>query len=308
MNNISITGYKDNSPHSKRSHNIIPGNLITMEGVSKTLTLIPIVNGVPQYDRRKIAKPGDPDIQFENDVEGVLELPNAQSGANGLLKSPLNIPPVDSSLEGISIFDNAYPSSYFTTAPTILPPTIADIQEAEQYKKNQKDKMGKALELQEDYNVSQKKVSDQITKDNESKNTNGAFISPINPYGGWNMENTATALGAFAQDKNALGVVGASGKLLLSGSRNALSGAGAYKILKEASEEKESDIIDKQNKLRTAYLQKGGKVEKMMTGNYIEGNEESFNIIHEYRNILNNVKILKEEFDEVNNEYIITYE
>ena len=273
MNNISITGYKDNSPHSNRSHNIIPGNLITMEGVSKALTLIPIVNGVPQYDRRKIAKPGDPDIQFENDVEGVLELPNAQSGANGLLKSPLNIPPVDSSLEGISTFDNAYPSSYFTTAPTILPPTIQDIQEAEQYKKNQKDKMGEALELQEDFNVSQKKVSDQITKDDEGKKTNGAFISPINPYGGWNMENTATALGAFAQDKNALGVVGASGKLLLSGARNALSGAGAYKILKEASEEKERDIIEEQNNARRSNLQKGGKVEKMMTGNYIEGNE-----------------------------------
>ena len=277
MNNISITGYKDNSPHSKRSHNIIPGNLITMDGVSKTLTLIPIVNGVPQYDRRKIAKPGDPDIQFEQDVESVLELPNAQVGdltrPSGLLKSPLNIPPVDSSLEGISTFDNAYPSSYFTTAPTILPPTIQDIQEAEQYKKNQKDKMGEALELQEDFNVSQKKVSDQITNDNGSKKTNGAFISPINPYGGWNMENTATALGAFAQDKNALGVVGASGKLLLSGARNALSGAGAYKILKEASEEKERDIIEEQNNARRSNLQKGGKVEKMMTGNFIEGNE-----------------------------------
>ena len=272
MNNISITGYKDNSPHSKRSHNIIPGNLITMDGVSKTLTLIPIVNGVPQYDRRKIAKPGDSDIQFENDVEGVLEIPYAQADW-GKIKSPLNIPPVDSSLEGISTFDNAYPSSYFTTAPTILPPTIADIQEAEQYKKNQKDKMGEALELQEDYNVTQKKVSDKITKDDESKKTNGAFISPINPYGGWNMENTATALGAFAQDKNALGVVGASGKLLLSGARNALSGAGAYKILKEASEEKERDIIEEQNKARRSNLQKGGKVEKMMTGNYIEGNE-----------------------------------
>ena len=214
-----------------------------MDGVSKTLTLIPIVNGVPQYDRRKIAKPGDPDIQFENDVEGVLELPNAQSGANGLLKSPLNIPPVDSSLEGISTFDNAYPSSYFTTAPTILPPTIADIQEAEQYKKNQREKMGKALELQEDYNVTQKKVSDKITKDDESKKTNGAFISPINPYGGWNMENTATALGAFAQDKNALGVVGASGRLLLSGARNALSGAGLIKYQKRLPKKKKGILL-----------------------------------------------------------------
>lgn len=53
MNNLSITGYKDNSPHSNRSYNIIPGNLITMEGVSKSLTLVPIVNGVPQYNRKK---------------------------------------------------------------------------------------------------------------------------------------------------------------------------------------------------------------------------------------------------------------
>ena len=79
MNNLSITGYKDNSPHSNRSYNIIPGNLITMEGVSKSLTLVPIVNGVPQYNRKKIAKPGDSDIQFENDVESVLEVTYAQA-------------------------------------------------------------------------------------------------------------------------------------------------------------------------------------------------------------------------------------
>lgn len=95
------------------------------------------------------------------------------------------------------------------------------------------------------------------------------------------MENTATALGAFAQDKNALGVVGASGKLLLSGARNALSGAGAYKILQgNTANEKEQDLIDAQNKARRSYMQKGGEVEKMMTGNFIEGNEESFLILY----------------------------
>ena len=275
MNNLSITGYKDNSPHSNRSYNIIPGNLITMEGVSKSLTLVPIVNGVPQYNRKKIAKPGDSDIQFENDVEGVLEVPYAQADW-GKIKSPLVIPPIDNSLEGITVYGNQSPSPYLTSAPTILPPTMEDIAEAEKYKASQKDKMATALDVPVDYNEVQRKAGEEVQKNNVNSN-NGAFTSPINPYGGWNMENTATALGAFAQDKNALGVVGASGKLLLSGARNALSGAGAYKILQEAANEKEQDLVDAQNKARRSYMQKGGEVEKMMTGNFIKGNEENIN-------------------------------
>ena len=76
----STTGYKDNSPDKNNTRNIMPGNLITMKGVSKQLTLIPIVGGKPMYDRQRIAKPGDSDIQFESDVESVLELPYAKVG------------------------------------------------------------------------------------------------------------------------------------------------------------------------------------------------------------------------------------
>ena len=124
------------------------------------------------------------------------------------------IPPIDNSLEGITVYGNQSPSPYLTSAPTILPPTMEDIAEAEKYKASQKDKMATALDVPVDYNEVQRKAGEEVQKNNVNSN-NGAFTSPINPYGGWNMENTATVLGAFAQDKNALGVVGSAGKLLL---------------------------------------------------------------------------------------------
>lgn len=85
--NLSLQGYKDNSPDKGKTHNIIPGRNITMKGVSQQLALIPIVGGEPQYDRRRVAKPGDNDIEFEEDVEAVLEMPYAQLG----LYDPLDI-------------------------------------------------------------------------------------------------------------------------------------------------------------------------------------------------------------------------
>lgn len=121
------------------------------------MTLVPSCKWIPQYNRKKIAKPGDSDIQFENDVEGVLEVPYAQADW-GKIKSPLVIPPIDNSLEGITVYGNQSPSPYLTSAPTILPPTIQDIQEAEQYKASQKDKMATALDVPVDYNEVQRKL------------------------------------------------------------------------------------------------------------------------------------------------------
>ena len=49
-----------------------------MQGVDKPLTLIPVVNGKPMFDKKVIANPGDDDFDF-GQVDGVLEIPMAQS-------------------------------------------------------------------------------------------------------------------------------------------------------------------------------------------------------------------------------------
>ena len=78
FNNISTEGYKRNSPDRNNSFNFIPSNKITMQGVDKPLTLIPVVNGKPMFDKKVIANPGDDDFDF-GQVDGVLEIPMAQS-------------------------------------------------------------------------------------------------------------------------------------------------------------------------------------------------------------------------------------
>lgn len=91
---MSYLGYKDNSPDRNNPYNIIPGSHITMKGVSKTLTLIPIVGGKPDYKKRVIARPGDPDIHFGEGVEAVLEIPYAQIGLqtpSGYQRGPFSL-------------------------------------------------------------------------------------------------------------------------------------------------------------------------------------------------------------------------
>lgn len=88
-NNISTEGYKRTSPDKNRNFNFIPSGNITMQGVDKPLTLIPVINGKPIFDRKVIANPGDPDIDF-GEVDGVLELPMAQANWGIIGGNPFN--------------------------------------------------------------------------------------------------------------------------------------------------------------------------------------------------------------------------
>jgi hypothetical protein len=350
-NNFSITGYKDSSPDKNNNYNIIPGRNITMQGVSKQLTLVPIVNGKPQYDRKRIAKPGDSDIEFEGDVEGVLEMPYAQFGMINPYNFQSMMYPVENlntaldygrGIAGSSYAENSNPSyqnPYVSTQanvvnPTVMPnqqqptgngippmvnfapPTAGDIEAGQQRYLQGVDNRARTAELGTDAlpsmtgdpNQRQLQEDAQVKANNQQRRNNSPFLGAINPYGGWNMENTAAALGAFAQNKNVLGTVAAVGKLALSGARNYFSGAAAMKNYQESLDEYEKKEEQNQRSQGWHWLQKGGTVGKILTGNYIEGDESKFDEVQKYRDILSNVKILKEEFDPVNNEYIISYE
>lgn len=281
MYNFSITGYKRNSPDVNRSHNIIPGNVITMQGVDKRLTLIPIVNGVPQYDRSRVANPGDPDIQFESDVEGVLELPNAQFGMGPQMINPVlfqQYMPNNAANQMNTALDYSIGTSGNTLMDNVTRRTVYENTNSANYTNdpNRVQYFTDPSRLPyngdpsiEDPNYAQINEQRQRGEQQKAKPFQGA----INPYGSWNLQNTSTALGAFIQDKNPLGIIAAAGKLALEGTRNAMAGAAAYKTYQEAQEERERELEEEQRRQGLSF-QKGGEVGKLLTGNYITGNDE----------------------------------
>jgi len=164
----STTGYKDNSPDKNEGSLMIPGNLITMKGVSKQLTLIPIVGGKPQYGRKRIAKPGDSDIQFESDVESVLELPYAQVGTQ--LQNPYVQNFIDNQNSVPKI--NTPPPAYFQP-----PQGNVNMNPAGIFSSNQSLNTSGI-----DPNLIQQKEAQKTTE----KQKDQPFQGAINPYGGKN--------------------------------------------------------------------------------------------------------------------------
>jgi hypothetical protein len=66
MKNLSITGYKRNSPDKNRPYNLIPSSEITMKGVD-----FPVL-GIDLKGNKKVMKPGK-DYSFKTDI--VIEIP-----------------------------------------------------------------------------------------------------------------------------------------------------------------------------------------------------------------------------------------
>jgi hypothetical protein len=66
MKNLSITGYKKNSPHKNRPYNVIPSSKITMKNVAFD------VLGVDSKGTKKVMKPGK-NYSFKSNM--VLEIP-----------------------------------------------------------------------------------------------------------------------------------------------------------------------------------------------------------------------------------------
>ena len=302
----SIQGYKKDSPDKNEGSVLIPGNLITMQNVDKQLTLIPIVNGKPQYDKRRIANPGDPDIDFGEGVTAVMEIPYAQAqygmiggnnpysnmgmGSNVNFNNPTS--PIDSSLEGLN-YNGATPNMNLNLSgvlppanyiPQGAPPKVS--QEPTEGRINQWNSQVNAFELGEDMKVStdpnlRQQMEAQIISNKRA--TGKPFTGAINPYGGWNMANTSTMLGASIESGNTLGIIGSAGKLITEGARNAFSGAAAMRRYNESQQdylENDAEARQRQDEYWASSFQKGGTVDSkkrsglLLTGNFLDGNEE----------------------------------
>ena len=330
---FSIEGYKDSSPDKNNPANLIPGNLITMKGVSRALTLVPIVGGKPQYDRQVVANPGDDDIQFESDVESVLELPYAQYQnpvVGGNIQNPYGaqgvIPPV--ALAGMNSIPNTGDNFVFnnTNNPNTLsyePLSINNRPETSfsQHLTNQGEFQGiptynnlkvgdfgydiqNSAKVNDIMRQGEKDMTSEQLDPNKRQQTQANnitkqethFVGAINPYGGWNLNSATTMLGASIQQGNTLGIIGSAGKILLEGTRNGLAGAAAMKRYQEDKNAYEQNLEEAERKQGMRWFQSGGNVESLK------------NDIDKYSRLLFNKKILKQDFDPSTNEYIITYE
>lgn len=318
----SIQGYKNDSPDKNEGSVLIPGNLITMQNVDKQLTLIPIVNGKPQYDKRRIANPGDDDIDFGDGVTAVMEIPYAQAqhgmiggsnpyanmgmGSNFNFNNPTA--PLDFSMEGLN-YQGATPNmnlnlpSSFGTPPTpnFAPPTVTQEDRDRWAQPNAQaiDNRARTMELSTDSlpmmgvdpNQRQQQEAEEV-KTNRSQGK--PFSGAINPYGGWNLNSASVMLGASIESGNTLGIIGSAGKILSEGARNAFSGYSAMKRYNESQQdylENDAEARQRQDEYWASSYQKGGTVDSK-----------------KYQDILENAKIIKTEFDADRDEYIITYE
>lgn len=311
MNNINTTGYTVGTSTESNPYNLIPGNLITMKDVNKQLTLIPIMDGQPQYDKRRIANPGDDDIDFGDGVTAVMEIPYAQAqhgmiggsnpyanmgmGSNFNFNNPTA--PLDFSMEGLN-YQGATPNmnlnlpSSFGTPPTpnFAPPTVTQEDRDRWAQPNAQaiDNRARTMELSTDSlpmigvdpNQRQQQEAEEV-KTNRSQGK--PFSGAINPYGGFNMQSASTILGASIESGNTLGIISSAGKILGEGARNAFSGAAAMRRYNESKDDYlEADAKQRQTQGEywASSYQKGGTVDSkkrsglLLTGNFLDGNDD----------------------------------
>lgn len=313
MNNLNTTGYTQGTDTENNPYNIIPSSIITMKDVTKPLTLIPIIDGKPQYNMRKIAKPGDPDIDFGDGVTGVIEIPYAQ-GSYGMIGSSINpypnmgtginygfnnnVPGIDASLEGFNYntpqeinpgmnTNLTVPNSNYSLGtaplPNFTPPPSTD---------QRIDNRARTMELSTDSlpamgldpNERQNQQAQNIKQQQQQQQQRRGqpFVGAINPYGGYNMQNASVMLGASIEDGNALGIIGSAGKIITEGARNAFSGAAAMKRFNESQDEyleRDAEARRKEGEYWATSYQSGGKVSRknsglLLTGNFLQGNDD----------------------------------
>ena len=241
FNNTSTEGYKRTSPDRNRNFNFIPSGKITMQGVDKPLTLIPVLNGKPMFDKKVTANPGDPDFDF-GEVDGVLELPMAQS-QYGTIGSGYQRP--------WELYDNGMQNrNYQSNLNT--PPLQADngfsFDPMQSFNPNvQKEfnpiEYASETPMQREQRMIAEANKRQAEANPDASKKNQGFMGAINPYGGFNLDNSSVYLGASIANKNPFGIASAGAKVGLGVLRNVFSGIGATKRFNEAT-------LDQQEQLR----------------------------------------------------------
>ncbi len=309
MSYTNTTGYTRGTETEKNNINIIPSSKITMKDVDKALTLIPVINGKPQYNKKIIAKPGDDDIDFGPEVTSVIEIPMAQSQwgvigdttdsfdtNNWTKKNPYNVPGTSQALfEQTKASGNNFIKTPFSN---LTKPQSNIGWEQTPQTLTKATTMGQTGDPTSGTS-SQEKPADQYLK----------RLSAMNPYGDIDTETAMTMSGigfGLAQHGQTPGqkgwgtVMGIAGlgKGVLGSLRNFSSGFAQSKRYNEEKAEMERKRMEAMQEEGTYdsmvgvpgqvlkkggfidFMQKGGITSpkqtldpRMLTGNYLEGND-----------------------------------
>lgn len=264
FNNTSTEGYKRTSPDRNRNFNFIPSGKITMQGVDKPLTLIPVLNGKPMFDKKVTANPGDPDFDF-GEVDGVLELPMAQSqygtiggvypqNTFGNITDFTRYPNPNVSSGGYErtprpweLYDNGMQNRNYQSNLN-APPLETNFDPMQSFNPNvQKEfnpiEYASETPMQREQRMIAEANKRQAEANPDASKKNQGFMGAINPYGGFNLDNSSVYLGASIANKNPFGIASAGAKVGLGVLRNVFSGIGATKRFNEAT-------LDQQEQLR----------------------------------------------------------
>lgn len=306
---LSIKGYKENSPDKNEKSLIIPSNTLTMKGVTKPITAIPIINGKPDYTQKVVLNPGDSDYTNPK-ASGFIEIPHARQGlqtpnvfnqplfetnnfgqikyngntfGQGLGDTTLNIPKVDRSLpEGIRTYE-AYQQTMGGSPNTmdqkqynntfnnnVVPSSVEEAKQMEQ------DKLQRMMGLLG--NSTSPDLQTSLQTLGWSIGFNPSEFNHLSPQAKKTMSGANTALG-----------LASAGNVILKGAYDVINGMGAGKRDTEDRLSMYNKIADQYKNSQTIHMQEGGQT-KVLT------------------DVLVGKKIIEEYFDEDTNEYVITYE
>lgn len=272
--NTNNTGYLDKAPTSDNPYNVIPSGNITMEGVSKDVLAVKL-DDKGQPIGMKFMKP-DEDHKFE--ANSVMEIPKYQMGVYNA-----QYPMGGGDYYGTSPYvqqmlspQNTVPMGEIETKQ----PTAGGIQNETQQPTEQttqsstpimsKEEIERdAMQMEQDADIAEqesffKENKAQFDKNQKNvinvekdkvKDNNGQVF---NPYGGVDIPTAAFTLGQSIENKDTLGTVGSSLKLVAGLGRNISSGLGQANLSREAMEEKARK--DKESKIGEGVtMQKGGE-------------------------------------------------
>ena len=299
---ISINGYKRDSLDNKESSLMINSNTLTMKGVDRPITAIPIIDGKPDYSQKVVLNPGDPDYTNPN-ASGFMEIPAYPTGGmfNRMYDNYQYAPLTDES-QMFSQINPRFNANQLGNLPTLggnTSPKTVNSYNGNTYTQDQfgqwKDQSGnyvtqsnvigtneqgeftQAQSFQNDYEKPTPPPFDWsiLSNLNRRRGLQDSLVSAAQSFG-FNADNINASPQAkkVAKGANLIRGISSVGNALLEGTSDFMQGMGQANLDREALEKYQEDMRKSLTKQRTTQvMQEGGQVkdEMLLTEGYTSG-------------------------------------
>ena len=299
---ISINGYKRDSLDNKESSLMINSNTLTMKGVDRPITAIPIIDGKPDYSQKVVLNPGDPDYTNPN-ASSFMEIPAYQTGGmfNRMYDNYQYAPLTDES-QMFSQINPRFNANQLGNLPTLggnTSPKTVNSYNGNTYTQDQfgqwKDQSGnyvtqsnvigtneqgeftQAQSFQNNYEKPTPPPIDWsfLNNLNRKRGLQDSLVSAGQSFG-FNADNINASPQAkkVAKGANLIRGISSVGNALLEGTASFMQGMGQANLDREALEKYQEDMRKALTKQRTTQvMQEGGQVkdEMLLTEGYTSG-------------------------------------